>query len=307
MSPSSAHGILSTSLGLGPSSRGRAKPPQKKRHPSEPEALRYLNNRAKVTCPAFPRWAMTISGTAERSTIIVRSVAVAKCTSATHLYPATSIHVETLRNMENFINLGKQFLESQQGSQVGGQGGQVNHDEVVEHANREGSGDRSLFSSAMSFVQQHQEEHDHPIDEQHVINAHDQAYSQGNASGLSAHSMGSAAALQTLKRFTSNGSGGGSQSQLISMAMAEASKLFDSAGGASSGNKQDAVNSAAMTVMKLLVQSKFSSNVGGGNSGGFGGLLGLAIHRRLGLASPDVLGCWQPSYYNGRQTGHQAA
>ena len=60
------------------------------------------------------------------------------------------------------------------------------------------------------------------------------------------------------------------------MAMAEASKLFDSAGGAASGNKQDAVNGAAMTAMKLLVQSKFGGGVmGGGNSGGLGSLMGL--------------------------------
>ena len=79
-----------------------------------------------------------------------------------------------------------------------------------------------------------------------------------------------------LKQFTSGGgSGGGSQSQLISMAMAEATKLFDNSGGAASGNKQDAVNGAAMTVMKLLVQSKFSSATGGSNSGGLGSLMGL--------------------------------
>jgi hypothetical protein len=90
--------------------------------------------------------------------------------------------------------------------------------------------------------------------------------------------MGSAAALQVLKKFTSGGSGGGSsQSELISMAMAEASKLFDKSGGASSGDKQDAVNSASMTIMKLLVQSKFGGGtIGGGNSGGLGGLMGLA-------------------------------
>ena len=66
-----------------------------------------------------------------------------------------------------------------------------------------------------------------------------------------------------------------SKSTLISMAMAEASKLFDKSGGASSGGKQDAVNSAAMTVMKLLVQSKFSSTTGGSNSGGLSGLLSM--------------------------------
>ena len=85
--------------------------------------------------------------------------------------------------------------------------------------------------------------------------------------------------IQALKQFTSGNKGssasGGSQTQLISMAMAEATKLFDKSGGATSGNKQDAVNGAAMTVMKLMVQSKFSGAVGGGNSGGLGGLMSL--------------------------------
>ena len=61
------------------------------------------------------------------------------------------------------------------------------------------------------------------------------------------------------------------------MAMAEATKLFDKSGGAASGNKQDAVNGAAMTVMKLLVQSKLSGAVGGGNSGGLGSLMSLGV------------------------------
>ena len=84
---------------------------------------------------------------------------------------------------------------------------------------------------------------------------------------------------QAFKHFTSggggSGSGGGSQTQLISMAMGEASKLFDQHGGGGGGGKQDAVNGAAMTVTKLLVQSKFSSFMGGGNSGGLGQLAGL--------------------------------
>ena len=59
------------------------------------------------------------------------------------------------------------------------------------------------------------------------------------------------------------------------MAMAEASKLFDKSGGSASGNKQDAVNGAAMTVMKLLIQSKFSGTTGGKESGGISQLLSL--------------------------------
>jgi hypothetical protein len=135
-----------------------------------------------------------------------------------------------------------------------------------------------------------------------VTRAHQKAYQEGNPGGLNASSLGSAAALQAsalvslltvfkinrtplqvLKQFTSGGktpgsSSGGSQTDLISMAMAEATKLFDKSGGAASGNKQDAVNGAAMTIMKLLVQSKFgggAATTGGSNSGGLGGLLSL--------------------------------
>ena len=65
------------------------------------------------------------------------------------------------------------------------------------------------------------------------------------------------------------------QTQLISMAMAEATKVFDKTGG--KGDKQEAVNGAAVTVMKLLVQSKLGGapTIGGSNSGGLGGLLSL--------------------------------
>jgi len=147
----------------------------------------------------------------------------------------------------------------------------------VNNAAQQGSGDSSLFSSALAHITQHSSEHTQPIDEQHVQDAHKTAYQDGNAGNLGASSMGAAAAMQAMKMFTSGGGGGsGSSSDLISFAMAEASKLFDSSGGAASGNKQDAVNGAAMTVMKMLVQSKMSGTVGGGNSGGLGGIMSLA-------------------------------
>jgi len=62
------------------------------------------------------------------------------------------------------------------------------------------------------------------------------------------------------------------------MAMAEATKLFDKSGGKVSGDKQDAVNGAAMMAMKLMFQSKFGAGGGGKNSGGLGGLLSLVSH-----------------------------
>ena len=89
-----------------------------------------------------------------------------------------------------------------------------------------------------------------------------------------------------MKQFTSGGSGhgtssgGNSQTQLISLAMAEATKLFDKSGGSAAGGKQDAVNGAAMTVVKLLVQSKLGGGVpttgpSASSNSGLGGLLSL--------------------------------
>ncbi|KAK0465620.1 uncharacterized protein EV420DRAFT_1637744 [Desarmillaria tabescens] len=202
-----------------------------------------------------------------------------------------------IQSADSFISLAKKGYEAYSESQsdvskTGGQEYNTPHhsgpptgspsfddDEVVRTAEKHGSADSSVFSSALSFVKQNVGEHNQPIDEDHVTNAHKKAYEEGSASSLSANSLGSAAALQALKKFTSGGSssgGSGSQTELISLAMAEATKLFEKSGGAASGNKQDAVNGAAMTVMKLFVQSKMGgSTTGGANSGGLSGLLSL--------------------------------
>ena len=83
-----------------------------------------------------------------------------------------------------------------------------------------------------------------------------------------------------MKKFTGGGHDSKkkpqSKTDLISLAMAEASKLFDKSGGSANGNKQDAVNSAGMTIMKLMVKSKFGGGTTGGkDSGGLGGLMSL--------------------------------
>ena len=83
---------------------------------------------------------------------------------------------------------------------------------------------------------------------------------------------------QIFKQFTSGGKGSGSgKNDLISMTMAEVSKFFNK-GGVSSRGKQDAVNGTAMTVMKLLVQLKLKSTVGGSDSGGLGSLMSTVSH-----------------------------
>lgn len=89
--------------------------------------------------------------------------------------------------------------------------------------------------------------------------------------------MGSAAAMQALKMFTGGGSGnsssGNSQNAFVGMAMAQASKLFDSQSSqgnvASGSSKESAVQQAGEMALKMYMQSQ-------GGGGGMGGLMGLA-------------------------------
>lgn len=71
------------------------------------------------------------------------------------------------------------------------------------------------------------------MDEQHLVNSHQQYY--GNSSGGSGEAtqsgMGGAAAMQALKMFgggSSGSSSGSSQNDFMGMAMGQASKLFGS-------------------------------------------------------------------------------
>jgi hypothetical protein len=87
--------------------------------------------------------------------------------------------------------------------------------------------------------------------------------------------MGSAAAMQALKMFTSGGSGnsasGNSQNAFVGMAMAQASKLFDSQSSqgnvASGASKESAVQQAGEMALKMYMKSQ---------GGGASGLMGLA-------------------------------
>lgn len=72
----------------------------------------------------------------------------------------------------------------------------------------------------MSFLQ-NQNDDPNDLDEQGLQQAHQQAYGQSDSSNMGANSLGAAAALNALKKFTSGqggqqSSGGGNfQSQLI--------------------------------------------------------------------------------------------
>lgn len=93
-----------------------------------------------------------------------------------------------------------------------------------------------------------------------------------------------------MKKFTGGGNKHDSKkpqskTDLISLAMAEASKLFDKSGGTAHGNKQDAVNSAGMTIMKLMVKSKLSGTTGGKDSGGLSGLMSMVSSSPVSMRS----------------------
>jgi len=66
------------------------------------------------------------------------------------------------------------------------------------------SADQGMFSQALQHMQSGN--HTGPVNEQDALNAHQQVYSQGGgAGGLAAGSIGTAAALQTLKGMLSGG------------------------------------------------------------------------------------------------------
>ncbi|GAA6060922.1 hypothetical protein JCM10212_003956 [Sporobolomyces blumeae] len=184
--------------------------------------------------------------------------------------------------------MGGSHLNSENYRPQGNQGGagMFDQSQAVQHASsQQGGGDSGLFSQAMSFLNNSNQDPD-DVDEEGLQNAHHQVYQNGAAQGgnMGSSQLGAAAAMNAFKQFTqgnNNSSSGGSsggdfKSQLIGKAMSEAAKLFDQNGGSSDGDKQNAVNSAAATVMKLLLKSQMSGTVGGGNSGGLGQMLSMA-------------------------------
>lgn len=141
-----------------------------------------------------------------------------------------------------------------------------------QHASQEnGNKDSDLFSSAVGFLKKRMQDNDpkDDVDENKAQKAHETAYNQQQAGSMDARSMGAAAAMQAFKSFTSGGAsgqsqgGGDFQSKLIgcdtatlgtevsifltyvpasSMAMKEASSLFEKSGGPSdNGGKQDVI------------------------------------------------------------------
>ncbi|KAJ2308718.1 hypothetical protein IWW55_000270 [Coemansia sp. RSA 2706] len=106
------------------------------------------------------------------------------------------------------------------------------------------------LATSGGFNQGHQASHDDMKSSYH--NVFGSSGSDGMASkGQSA--MGLAAAYMAFKKFQGGGSQGGSQNQLVSMAMSEAKKLFgqhEQQGG--SANEKETLATAAQAAMKLF-------------------------------------------------------
>ncbi|KAJ8597621.1 hypothetical protein M405DRAFT_855556 [Rhizopogon salebrosus TDB-379] len=164
-------------------------------------------------------------------------------------------------------------------------GQEFNSDEMRQHVDSDNHG---YMNQALSHAQR-AVQHQPDIDEDEVENlrqSHQQAFtSEGRGpQGMAPDAMGGAAAFKVFTDMMSGGgggsggggSGGDMQSKLIGMAMQHAGQLFDQSGGGSGEAKQSAMNSAATYVMKLMMKKEMNNFIGGGNSGGLGGLMGMA-------------------------------
>jgi hypothetical protein len=102
---------------------------------------------------------------------------------------------------------------------------------AAHHAASQGRGSQSSFNEATSFLKQNMQRFSNEdINESDMARAHKALYSGGSGPGgqQSADSLGAGAAMQALKMFKSGGaSSGGSQNQLIGMAMSQAEKLWN--------------------------------------------------------------------------------
>lgn len=106
---------------------------------------------------------------------------------------------------------------------------------AASHAEQHADQDRSLFSSALSFLSDRKSQLSDPsqveVDEDHAMRAHNAMYNDQDDRGSrhDSSTVGAGAAMQALKMFTSGGSndGGMDKNKLIGLAMAQAGQLWD--------------------------------------------------------------------------------
>ncbi|KAL2136516.1 hypothetical protein VTI74DRAFT_3341 [Chaetomium olivicolor] len=130
---------------------------------------------------------------------------------------------------------------------------------------------------------------DEDLDEEDAVQSHRKFFGLGGSSTpprvsepASTSSLGSAAAMQALKLFTSGEAKTESQNQsaFVGLAMAQAAKLFEkqaSEGNVAAGaDKQSVVMKAGEMALKMYLKSQGSKSSGGADQSGLGGLLSMA-------------------------------
>lgn len=175
--------------------------------------------------------------------------------------------------MENFVNMGRQFLQNQQGGGGDTQsnnGGGLNINNIISHAmsqnKQDGQGQQQLFGQVASFLQHKQNngQIDENVNEGDLMNSFRKITQGGNGSS---QEVGQAAAVGAFKQMFGQG---GKQSGGADALIGKALSLVQQHGGDS-----DAMHHASETVMKLVMKHKMQSMLGGGGGANVSGLMSL--------------------------------
>lgn len=177
-------------------------------------------------------------------------------------------------NMENFVNMGRQFLQGQGGaqSQQGAQGVQdfgFHPDHAASHAsshdvkNGDASGSNtSIFSQVTSMLHgKHQQgEIKDDLDHNQLLSTFKKVQQGQKASS---QEVGQASAVNAVKQFFGNNEHKeqGGINALVGKAMSIAGQH------ASGSDKHDAMNHASETIMKMAMKHKMHNMLGGYNEG----------------------------------------
>ena len=174
--------------------------------------------------------------------------------------------------MENFVNMGRQFLQNQSGMNTGAENSQhelgfhpeqvanyaQNHDQQAGH----GGMNMGIFSQvANAMHSRHQQgQISNDVDHNQLLSAFKKVQGGQPASSQEA---GQASAVDAVKQFFGNNEhkNEGGLSALMGKAMSIAGK------NAPNGQKEDAMHHASETVMKMAMKHKMHSMFSGYNEG----------------------------------------
>ncbi|WFD32331.1 hypothetical protein MSPP1_003376 [Malassezia sp. CBS 17886] len=170
--------------------------------------------------------------------------------------------------MDNFVRMGQQFLQGQQGgaSQQGGAPPQG-----ADSGGAQSGGNQAMFGDVMNMFQNHQNggQADGNVDENQLMSSFKKITGGGGGGGGGGDSqeVGEAAAISALQSHFGSGQQqqGGGMDGLLNKAMSIAGGSFDQSG--QQGSKQDAMDHAKTTIMKLMIKHKVNSALGGGGGG----------------------------------------